>query len=651
MNNKEKLRVLAAGGTNTGKTSVCLGLARKNIYTASSASGKMKVNTEEYSYNGKKYTLFDTPGYYNLLNASEDDQKTKEILLAGRADAILHVANARHIFRSLLMAIELIEFDLPVVMALNMTDEAEKFGNKLDIESLSEQLGIPIAPTIANIGDGVETLKKPISKRKKSLLTMRYNLSIEKAFDEIRETIEPEVTFTRGLGLFILNNDSMALNMLKIALTDKKIVELQSIISSLTGDISLMVMAARSKFIERVLSVSLKKEEITKIPLLEKIGTLSTHKVYGFIILGFVLAFLYFFIGRLGAEFIADFLDQTLFGGYINPFLTKLAGYIPSEFIQEALVGNYGMLTTGLGTALAIILPIIVTFFFAFSFLEDLGYMPRLSVLLNSAFKKMGLNGKAILPMILGFSCVTMATISTRVLEEKKERIITILMLVLVIPCSAKLSVIIAMLARVSLVSTLILVAILLLMMFATGYASSKLIPGEKSDFIMEIFPLRIPSLKAVLYKTYKRSMWFLDEALPFFIYGMFCLFLLDKIGTLKFLEDLFSPLVVNWLNLPPKFTDAYLLSFFRGEAGIIVLRDMAIPGHGYSGELLTPIQIVVSTLVIILSIPCLTTLLVIIKEYGLKFGLLLVALIMPLSLFIGVVVNFLLRLLPAGLF
>jgi ferrous iron transport protein B len=641
MNNTKQINVLVAGGANVGKTSVCLGLAKKNIYTAGSTSEELTVNKEEFTLKGVKINLLDPPGFNNLINVSEDELKTKEILLKNKSDIILHVANARHLFRSILTAIQLIEFDLPVVMALNMIDEAEKFGNKIDTKILSEQLGIDIFETKANEGDGIDALKKSLLSVKKSDLIIKYNPKIEDSLAKIKKIVEPELKFSRGLGILVLIDDSFTLDWVKKNLSHEKLKKLRAIKRSMKGDVALMVMNTKTNHIERILDNTLVKEDIKKIEVLEKIGILSIHKVYGVIILGLILTLLYLFVGRLGAEYLVDFFDGTIFNKFINPVFIKSAGYIPSDFIKEALVGEYGMLTMGVRTALAVILPIIATFFFAFSFLEDIGYMPRLSVLLNRAFKRIGLNGRAMLPMILGFSCVTMATISTRVLEERKERLIAILMLTLVIPCSAKLSVIIAILAPVSFMGVLIIIAVLFSLMLVTGYISSKMISGSRSDFIMEIFPLRIPGIKALLFKTYKRSKWFLDEALPFFIYGTFCLFLMDKMGMLTFLERLCSPVIVDFLNLPPKFTEAYLLGFFRGEAGIIILRDLAVSGQ------LSNLQIVVSVLVIILAIPCLTNILVIIKEYGLAFGLFLVALIMPLSILIGGVVNLILKRLP----
>ena len=644
MINKKEINVLVAGGQNVGKTTVCLGLARKNIYTASSTLSSLKVNVEDFTLKGVKFNLLDTPGFNNLINVSEDELKTKEVLLDGNPDIILHVANARHIFRSLVAAIQLIEFNLPIIMALNMIDEAEKFGSKIDIKLLSKELGIKIFPTNASEGEGIDALKKSLLTPKISDLKIKYNPIIEDALLQVKAVIEPELSFSRGLGILILISDKYTLDWLKKKLSSEKVDALSKITAGIKGDVSLMVMGAKSKLIEKILEGAVEKEETKKIKALEQIGKLSTHHIYGFVILGIVLCLLYLVVGKFGAGILVDYADRTIFGKFINPFFRRLAEYVPSAFIKEALVGDYGMLTMGIRTALAIILPIIMTFFFAFSFLEDVGYMPRLSVLLNRSFKRIGLNGRAILPIILGFSCVTMATISTRVLEEKKERMITIIMLALAVPCSAKLSVIVAILAPVSIVGILILVFVLLSLMFLAGYISSKVLHGNQSDFIMEIFPLKMPSLKALLFKTYKRSMWFLEEAFMFFIYGAFCLFLMDKMGILPVLERVCSPVIVNFLELPPSFTEAYLLSIFRGEMGIIILRDMGLSGQ------LSHIQIIVSALVITLSIPCLTNLMVIIKEYGIKFGIFLIMLIIPLSIIFGGLVNIILRHLPIAI-
>ncbi len=644
MNDKKEINILVAGGINVGKTSVCLGLARKNVYIASSASSKIRVNTEDFTYKGVRYNLFDTPGFNNLLNTSEDELKTKESLLNQRCNMIMHVANARHIMRSLITAVQLIEFDMPFILALNMMDEAEKFGNNINIQKLAKLLDVGVSPTIANEGAGIDNLRRSLINAKRSSLMVRYNPIIEKSLDKVKGILAPDIHFSRGLGILVLINDSFTIDWLRKNLDDKRFQDIMNVIASITGDVSLMVISTKTHFVKKLLAEVVHKDEIKKRPALELIGNLSTHKVYGILILGIVLTFLYLFVGKLGAELLVNFFDGTVFTNMLNPMFARALSFIPSSFVRDAFVGEYGMLTMGLRTALAILLPIIVAFYFAFSFLEDFGYMPRLSVLLNNMFRRIGLNGRAILPIILGFSCVTMATVSTRVLEERKERLITILILVLVIPCSAKLAVIVAILAPVSLIGIFIIVAVLLILMFISGFISSKIIPGASSDFIMEIFPLRIPSMKAVLFKTYRNSMFLLKEALPFFIYGSFCLFLLDKMGVLPFLDALFSPVVVDMLQLPPKFTEAYILSFFRGEAGIIILLDMAFNGQ------LSNIQIVVSVIVIIVSIPCMTNLLMIIKEYGLKFGLFLVMLIMPLSLLIGVLVNYVIRLLPFAL-
>ena len=262
MSDKTKINVLVAGGANVGKTSVCLGLAKKKIYTASSSLSQLGVNKEEYTSKGVKFNLFETTGFNNLINTSEDELKTKEFLLENKCDVILHVANARHILRSVLNAIQLIEFDLPVVMALNMMDEADKFGNEINIESLSKQLDMAVFPTIANEGDGIDSLKKSLFSAKKSSLEIKYNHMIESSLEKIKLIIEPEVRFSRGLGILLLINDSFTLSRLESSLSREKMGSIKSVISSIRGDVSLMVMNTNTRLSENILKISLKKEEI-----------------------------------------------------------------------------------------------------------------------------------------------------------------------------------------------------------------------------------------------------------------------------------------------------------------------------------------------------------------------------------------------------
>jgi ferrous iron transport protein B len=254
--------------------------------------------------------------------------------------------------------------------------------------------------------------------------------------------------------------------------------------------------------------------------------------------------------------------------------------------------------------------------------------------MVDRIFKKIGCNGKAVLPMILGLGCDTMATLTTRILETRKERIIVTLLLALGIPCSAQLGVILGMLGNVGLAATSTWLAILVGVILAVGYLASKVIPGESSDFILEIPPIRLPQMGNLTVKTMARIEWYLREAVPLFLLGTFILFVADRLGWLQSVQKASEPLIVGLLDLPPKTAEAFLIGFLRRDYGAAGLFDMARAG------LLTNLQVLVSLVTITLFIPCLANFLVIIKEQGAKVAAGMALFIFPFAILVGALVN-----------
>jgi ferrous iron transport protein B len=377
---------------------------------------------------------------------------------------------------------------------------------------------------------------------------------------------------------------------------------------------------------------------VTSTPVLNRIGDLALTPVTGSLILFILLATFYFIVGKFAAGFLVDFLVKDFFGGTVGPHLKNVTALIPSAFVREMIGGEYGLYTMALIPAFGLVLPVIVVFFFTFGFVEDSGYFSRLSILLDRLFRKIGLNGKAVLPIVLGFSCVTMATISTRVLDSKRERFIAIFLLSLGVPCSAKLSLILVILAQVSLAAFLVVFGVVFALTLTSGFILSNLMRAESSHFIMEIPPIRIPSLRNVITKTSYRSLMFLREALPLFIMGALGLFLAEKIGLLALVEDFAAPVARGFLGLPPQFADSLILGFIRGEAGIAVLKKMVDAG------VMDHLQLVVAMIVTILFIPCVTNFLLIIKEQGSKRAFAIVISVTACALMAGGIMNYIFR-------
>lgn len=258
--------------------------------------------------------------------------------------------------------------------------------------------------------------------------------------------------------------------------------------------------------------------------------------------------------------------------------------------------------------------------------------------MVNKVFKIMGLNGKAVLPMVLGLGCATMATLTTRILETKKERILVTFLLALGVPCSAQLGVVLGMISGLSGIATVIWLVTVVFVMLLVGYAASKVIPGEPSDFVLELPPIRVPQFMNIIIKTLARVEWYLKEAVPLFILGTLILFVGHKIGAVDYIQRLASPLVVGFLGLPSKSAEAFVIGFLRRDYGAAGLFVMAKQG------LLDPRQIVVSLVVITLFIPCIANVFMMVKERGMKTALYMVAFIFPFAFVIGGALNWFLR-------
>ena len=351
-----------------------------------------------------------------------------------------------------------------------------------------------------------------------------------------------------------------------------------------------------------------------------------------------VLLGIYEVVGVFGARVLVDLVEDGLFGKVLNPLAKAAFGLVPSPFIQALFVGEYGVLTMGLTYGLAIVLPIVATFFLVFGALEDSGYLPRLAVMADRSFRVMGLNGKAVLPMVLGLGCDTMATMTTRILPTKKERILATLLLALGVPCSAQLGVILAMLGTVPLSAGLVWFGTTAAVMVAVGWLGNRLLPGRRSEFVVELPPMRWPLAINVLAKTAARVEWYLKEALPLFVLGTLLLFALDRLDLLDAINRAGQPIVTGVLGLPPQASEAFLIGFLRRDYAATRLFAMA-RDHG-----LDTVQLVTAMVTITLFIPCIANVFIIAKERGTKTALAMAAFIFPFAFAVGGLVRLAMR-------
>jgi ferrous iron transport protein B len=370
----------------------------------------------------------------------------------------------------------------------------------------------------------------------------------------------------------------------------------------------------------------------------EWLGRAVREPLTGLPILALVLYLTYLFVGVFGAQTLVGLLEEDLFGRLLNPAAAAAASYLPFEFVRDLLVGEFGLISMGLTYAIAIVLPVVTMFFLVFGFLEDSGYIPRLAIFCDRLFRAMGLNGKAVLPMVLGLGCDTMATMTTRILGTPKERLIAITLLALGVPCSAQLATIMGILGGISVFALLTLFAVVLSQLVLVGFLAARALPGDRSDFIMELPPIRLPRLGNLLTKTALRVRWYLGEAVPLFLIGTALLFALHRLGALAWMTAAAEPIVVGALGLPADSAHVFVMGFLRrdyGAAGLFVLASQGA---------LTGVQAVVALTVMTLFVPCVANLLMIIRERGVRVGLAILVFVTFVAVGTGTALNTLLR-------
>ncbi|MBN1885703.1 MAG: ferrous iron transporter B [Candidatus Krumholzibacteriota bacterium] len=686
--------ILLVGNPNVGKSVIFAFLTGRYAIVSNYPGTTVEVSTGWFGHDRSREVI-DTPGVDSLIPRSEDERVTRDILLRYPEATVVQVADAKNLFRALVLTTQLAEMGRRVILVLNMMDEARQRGLGIDAKRLSGELGIEVVETVAVEKRGLSRLDRVLEERGEATprTVVEYTPDVRSAIAACDEAAGE----ANRHGIFgALTALSGEFDLLEKAGAPPGTLEAVSSLVRERGarrpnPFSYGIASARKETAERLLSRSLRrgaaKSEtarwrafapaalVTGAAILlylvfgrEALGTVglhptllllaavvwgmgaagadrmnrfTLHPVTGTFFLLFVLWLVYRFVGVFAAGAIVDLLETRLFGDLVIPAVSRVA---PTGWIHALLVGDYGLVSMGLNYSISIVLPIVVVFFLVFGLLEDSGYFPRLTVLTNNIFRAVGVNGKATLPMVLGFGCVTMAVLATRILETRRERIIAVTLLALAVPCSAQLGVILALMSTVSAAAVAVIAGIITAEFFLVGALLSRILKGGTTDFILELPPLRTPRAGNILIKTGARVKWFLREALPFFLLATFILFLLDTTGALRILFRAAEPVTGTLLGLPSETAGVFILGFFRrdyGAAGLYKLWESgAIAGN----------QIVVALVVMSLFLPCLATLIVMIKELGLRWALSILGFVLAVSLLTGGALNLVLSLTGARL-
>ena len=445
----------------------------------------------------------------------------------------------------------------------------------------------------------------------------------------------------RAMALLLLQEDSeiIALVKTKEPAAFNRIKEIINFTKAHYSEpLSYIIAIRRQEEASRITGEAVEHSIRERLPFREQLSRIMINPLTGVPILILILYYgIYKFVGEFGAGTLVDFIETDIFEQHINPWVTLFfTRLIPWRILSDLFVGEYGVITLGIRYAVALILPIVTTFFIAFAVIEDTGYLPRLALLIDRIFKKIGLTGRAVIPMVLGLGCDTMATMVTRTLPTKRERIIATILLALAVPCSAQLGVIFALL-KDNHPGLLVWLGVLILVFLLIGFLSARILPGDSPSFYMEIPPLRLPKLSNVFIKTYTRVKWYFNEIFPMFILAS----ILIWIGQLSGLFDLLTRALeypVRWIGLPDQAAVAFLFGFFRRDYGAGGLYDIKKAG------LLDGNQLVVACITLTLFLPCIAQFLMNVKERGIKTGVAISVFILFFSFLVGFLVNVILN-------
>ncbi len=635
-----KNKIAIVGNPNVGKSALFNQITESYSLVANAPYTTVSVSRADIVIDGVQYEIIDTPGIMSLDVQSEDGLVSRSIIMREHPELLVACVDTNNLQRSLTLLSQFIEIEIPMVVCLNFVDESRRKGIFINLKKLEELLGVPVIETVASEGRGVRELMKAIPRAAVPGQRVRYLRFIEEGLDALDGCFPEDAAPPDAVLLLLLMQDSTMESFIASRFGPDILTRVREEAGRVRArsqkDITRLIPEARREWAGEVSRIVLQAREPKKRGPGEAFGRLSRHPVYGWIVLAAVVYLTYLLVGEVGANYLALAIDEHLF----QPLNGRIAAVIPWPLLEEFLLGDYGILTTGLENAIGTVLPILTMFFLILNTLEDIGYIPNLSVLCNRLFQKVGLSGKAILPVVLGFGCKTMATLATKILESKKERYIAVFLIAFAIPCSSQLGINLAILALLPFSAFLIVFGVLIAVEIAAGLILNRLLEEKQqaSDFIMELPPIRIPNLKSLLLKTYYRLKWFLMEAVPLFVIGALILYLMDKVYLLGLIKKFVFPVVVQWLNLPIATVDAFLLCIARHEAGAVILLDLV-----HSGSL-DYIQTIVSIIIVTCFVPCFANIMAMIKELGLKSALLMTLVIIVSSVMIGAAVNYALR-------
>ncbi len=578
-------KLVLAGNPNVGK-SVFFGAFSGMYVEVSNFPG---TTVEVLAGKVGDWALFDTPGVYGVGSFNDEERVARDVILD--ADVVVNVVDSTHLERDLFLTIQIIDMGIPVVVALNFADEAEGLGLKIGAGRLSELLGVEVIPCTAVAGRGIAEVLAAVERARPGIPTPEIEKRVTALLDRIDE--RPEA-------LMVAEGDEVVAGIHGVHLSGGE---------KGREEIYILRRARVNEVVEKAVS-----RPAGGGALRSAIGALCLSPFSGLVILFLVLWGSYELVGVLIAGEVVGVTEEKIMQGLYEPWVRgAVARFIsPDGFLGVLLVGEFGVLTMTVTYLLGLLLPLVAGFYLTLSLLEDSGYLPRLAAFVDRVMSSIGLNGRAVIPIILGFGCVQLGTITTRILGSNRERTIATAILNFVIPCSAQIGVITGMLASIGPKYTAAYGLVIFACLVAVGTVMGRAVPGETTPLLIDLPPMRLPKPSNVLRKTGMRTFFFMKEAWPWFMAGALGVTLMLQSGLLDLWQKFLSPLTEGWLKLPGEAATAFIMGMVRRDFGAAGLMELS----------LSPWQTVVSLVTITLFVPCIASLMVLFKERGFRQGI-----------------------------
>ncbi|MDI6401747.1 ferrous iron transporter B [Balneolaceae bacterium ANBcel3] len=568
------MRILLTGNPNVGKSALFSRLTGTHVVVSNYSGTTVEYTKGSLLLPDSKAEIFDTPGTFSLNPSNKAEEVTQRMLDEG--DLIINVVDATRLDRSLYLTLQLIEAGKPMILVLNMWDEALKENHTLQLQELEKLLGIPVVTTCALTGEGIPELKSRLQEARSGTFTGKPGTTL---WEQVEEVIK------------------------KVSTSPKK---------------------------EHPLSL---------------FSEWSVHPILGPVIALFVLFLSFAFVALFGDWLHEEILDE-MFDTLWLPVVTGISDLMGNGgILHDVIIGNlidgeidfeesFGLLTTGLFIPIAVVLPFIFTFYVALSILEDVGYLPRLGVVIDSIMHQLGLHGLSIVPLMIGIGCNVPGVMAGRVLETKKERFIAGTLITIAVPCMAQQAMVIGLLGKAGITGLFIVYATLFVVLLVVGAIMNKFLSGERPEMLIDLPPYRLPYWKSTIKKLYMRTRGFIVHALPYVLLGVLIVNIFYTMGIIDAISSFFSPVITTLFGLPGEAGAALIAGFLRKDVAVGMLAPMGLDLS----------QLIVASVVLMVYFPCIATFVILFKELGWRELLLLTGIMLLIVVVTGTGLNLLLN-------